>query len=145
MKSNRLIILLILVAWNTINLGSSLKFGNPSIEFVKNHKFPNKNNDLYIYSVQLRSNEKLLKFEVMPSIKGENVDSEVNHFFDENTHHVIFNYFYVLPKNLQSDEIVLTFKLTDSKESNVRREVIKLYGQVNRFANSNVKTEKREI
>ncbi len=144
MKSNWLIILLIIVAGNTINLGTSLKFGNPSIEFAKNSGHPGNNDDVYIYSIKLRSNEELLKFEVKPSIKGVNVDSEMKYFFDDNTHQAMLNYFYVIPKGIDSDEIVLTFKLTDKKESNVRREIIKLDRHIN-LAKANSKGTKIKI
>lgn len=145
MKSNWLILLLIIVAGNTINLGTSLKFGNPSIEFAKSEDYPGKNADVYIYSIKLRSNEKLLKFEVTPSIKGVNVDSEINYIFDENTHQAMLNYFYVLPPGVESDEIILTFKLTDSKESNERKEIIKLDSKINHLAKSNYKFNKSNI
>ena len=42
MKSNWLIILLIIVAGSTINLGSTLRYGNPSIEFIQNNEFGGK-------------------------------------------------------------------------------------------------------
>ncbi len=145
MKSNWLIILLVIVAGSTINLGSTLRYGNPSIEFVQNNEFGGKNGDVFIYSIKLRSNEKLLNFKVAPSIKGLNNDSEFDYLFEENTHQAIVNYFYVLPESVNSDEVVLTFTLTDSKESNVKTKVIKVSGNLNHFAKSKPNNNSREI
>jgi hypothetical protein len=145
MKSNWLIILLVIVAGSTINLGSTLRYGNPSIEFVQNNEFGGKNGDVFIYSIKLRSNEKLLNFKVAPSIKGLNNDSEFDYLFDENTHQAIVNYFYVLPESVNSDEVVLTFTLTDSKESNVKTKVIKVSENLNHFAKSKPNSNSREI
>jgi len=131
MKSNWLIILLIIVAGSTINLGSTLRDGNPSIDFFQKNEFSGKNGDVFVYSIKLRSNENLLNFKVNPSIKGLNTDSEFDYLFDENTHQAVVNYFYVLPEGVDSDQIVLTFTLTDSKESNVKTKVIKISENLN--------------
>jgi len=132
MKTNWLIILLIIVAGSTINLGSTLKFGNPSIEFVNGEEFVGKNGDMFVYSIKLRSNENLRSFKVKPSIKGVNDDSFFNFDFDENTHQAIINYFYVLPDNFDTNnEVILTFTLTDSKESNIKTKVIDFSKVVN--------------
>ncbi len=144
MKSNWLIILLIIVAGSTINLGSTLRYGNPSIEFFQNNEFSGKNGDVFVYSIKLRSNENLLNFKVIPSIKGENIDSEFDYLFDENTHQAVVNYFYVLPVGVNSDQIVLTFTLTDSKESNVKTKVIKVSENLN-FAKAKINGLSREI
>jgi hypothetical protein len=144
MKSNWLIILLIFVAGSTINLGSTLRYGNPSIEFVRNNEFEGKNNDVFIYSIKLRSNEKLLNFKVNPSIKGQNNDSQFEFLFDENTHQAILNYMYVLPEGVDNGEVVITFTLTDTKESNIKTKVIKL-GEDLQFAKSNNKHKLKEI
>lgn len=145
MKSNWLIILLIIVAGSTINLGSTLKYGNPSIEFVQNNEFGGKNGDVFIYSIKLRSNEKLLNFNVSPSVKGLNSDSEFNYLFEEEIHQAIVNYFYVLPEGVNSGDVVLTFTLTDSKESNVKTKVIKVGENFSRFAKSKQNKNSREI
>jgi predicted metallo-beta-lactamase superfamily hydrolase len=145
MKSNWLIILLVIVAGSTINLGSTMRYGNPSIEFVQNNEFGGKNGDVFIYSIKLRSNEKLLNFKVAPSIKGLNNDSEFDYLFEENTHQAVVNYFYVLPESVSSDEVVLTFTLTDSKESNVKTKVIKISEDFNHFAKSKPNKNSREI
>lgn len=145
MKSNWLIILLIIVAGSTINLGSTLRYGNPSIEFIQNNEFGGKNGDVFIYSIKLRSNEKLLNFKVNPSIKGINNDSEFDYLFEENTHQAVVNYFYVLPEGVDSDEVVLTFTLTDSKESNVKTKVIKVSENLEHFAKSKSNNNSREI
>ncbi len=144
MKSNWLIILLIIVAGSTINLGSTLRYGNPSIEFFQNNEFSGKNGDVFVYSIKLRSNENLLNFKVIPSIKGENIDSEFDYLFDENTHQAVVNYFYVLPVGVDSDQIVLTFTLTDSKESNIKTKVIKVSENLN-FAKAKLTGISREI
>jgi len=144
MKSNWLIILLIIVAGSTINLGSTLRYGNPSIEFFQNNEFSGKNGDVFVYSIKLRSNENLLNFKVIPSIKGENIDSEFDYLFDENTHQAVVNYFYVLPVGVDSDQIVLTFTLTDSKESNIKTKVIKVSENLN-FAKAKLTGVSREI
>ena len=52
MKSNWLIIMLVIVAGSTINLGSTLRYGNPSIEFINNNEFGGKNGDVFIYSIK---------------------------------------------------------------------------------------------
>lgn len=145
MKSNWLVILLIVVASSTINLGSTLRYGNPSIEFVQNNEFGGKNGDVFIYSIKLRSNEKLLNFKVEPSISGRNHDSDFDYLFEENTHQAIVNYFYVLPEGVDSDEVVLTFTLTDSKESNVKTKIIKVSDSFEHFAKSKVGNNIREI
>jgi hypothetical protein len=145
MKSNWLIILLVIVAGSTINLGSTLRFGNPSIEFIQNKEFDGKNGDVFIYSIKLMSNEDLLNFKVYPSVKGVNTDSEFDHFFDENTHQAVVNYFYVLPEGIDSEEVVLTFTLTDSKESNVKTKVIKVTDNYSHFAKSKNNLSSREI
>ena len=145
MKSNWLIILLIIVAGSTINLGSTLRYGNPSIEFIQNNEFGGKNGDVFIYSIKLRSNEKLLNLKVNPSIKGINNDSEFDYLFEENTHQAVVNYFYVLPEGVDSDEVVLTFTLTDSKESNVKTKVIKVSENLEHFAKSKSNNNSREI
>ena len=145
MKSNWLIILLIIVAGSTINLGSTLRYGNPSIEFIQNNEFGGKNGDVFIYSIKLMSNENLITFKVDPSIKGLNNDSEFDHFFDENTHQAVVNYFYVLPEGVDADEVVLTFTLTDSKESNVKTKVIRVTENLNPFAKSKINFNSREI
>jgi uncharacterized protein YihD (DUF1040 family) len=145
MKSNWLIILLVIVASSTINLGSTLKYGNPSIEFIQNKEFDGKNRDVFIYSLKLRSNEKLVKFKVDPSIKGLNKDSEFNFLFEDNTHQAVVNYFYVLPEGIDSEEVVLTFTLTDSKESNVKTKVIKVTDDFSHFAKSQPENNSREI
>jgi hypothetical protein len=144
MKSNWLIILLVVVAGSTINLGSSLRYGNPSIEFIKNVEFDGKNKDVFIYSIKLRSNEKLVNFKVSPSVKGQNNDSQFEFLFDENTHQAIINYLYVLPDDVDNSEVVLTFTLTDSKESNIKTKVINLGGDL-QFAKSNNKNNLKEI
>jgi hypothetical protein len=144
MKSNWLIILLIIVAGSTINLGSTLKDGNPSIEFFQNNEFSGKNGDVFIYSIKLRSNENLVNFKVIPSVKGENTDSEFDYLFDENTHQAVVNYFYVLPEGIESDQVVLTFTLTDSRESNVKTKVIKVSENLN-FAKAKLTGVSREI
>jgi len=132
MKSNWLIILLVIVAGSTINLGSTLKFGTPSIEFVGNEEFTGKNGDVFIYSIKLRSNEKLVKFNVVPSIIGENHDCEFNYVFDENTNQAFVNYLYVLPGDVEDiNKVVLTFTLSDSKESNIRTRVININNGLN--------------
>ena len=132
MKTNWLIILLIIVAGSTINLGSTLRFGNPSIEFVNGKEFIGKNSDMFVYSIKLRSNENLLNFKVEPSLKGINVDSNFEFDFDENTHQATVNYFYVLPDNFKdNNKVVLTFTLTDSKESNIKTKVIDFSKVVN--------------
>jgi hypothetical protein len=144
MKSNWLIILLVVVAGSTINLGSTLRYGNPSIEFIKNVEFDGKNKDVFIYSIKLRSNEKLVNFKVSPSVKGQNNDSQFEFLFDENTHQAIINYLYVLPEEVDNSEVVLTFTLTDSKESNIKTKVINLGGEL-QFAKSNNKNNLKEI
>ena len=134
MKTNWLIILLIIVAGSAINLGSTLKFGNPSIEFVSDEEFIGKNGDMFVYSIKLRSNENLKSFKVNPSIKGINKDCKFNFDFDENTHQAIINYFYVLPDNFDmNDEVILTFTLTDSKESNIKTKIID-FSKITNFA-----------
>jgi len=146
MKTNWLIILLIIVAGSTINLGSTLRFGNPSIEFVNRKEFIGKNGDMFVYSIKLRSNENLKNFKVIPSLKGVNDDSYFNFDFDENTHQAIINYFYVLPDNLDtSNEVTLTFTLTDSKESNIKTKVID-FSKVTNFAKKdNLENELTQI
>jgi len=144
MKSNWLIILLIFVSGSTTNLGSTLRYGNPSIEFVQNNEFEGKNNDIFIYSIKLRSNEKLVNFKVNPSIKGQNNDSQFEFLFDENTHQAILNYLYVLPAGVDNGEVVITFTLTDSKESNIKTKVIKL-GDELQLAKSTNKHKLKEI
>jgi len=144
MKSNWLIILLVVVAGSTINLGSTLRYGNPSIEFIKNVEFDGKNKDVFIYSIKLRSNEKLVNFKVSPSVKGQNNDSQFEFLFDENTHQAIINYLYVLPDEVDNSEVVLTFTLTDSKESNIKTKVINLGGDL-QIAKSNNKNNLKEI
>jgi len=132
MKSNWLIILLVIVAVSTINLGSTLKFGTPAIEFVGDEEFIGKNGDVFIYSIKLRSNENLVKFDVAPSIVGGNKDCEFNYVFDKNTNQAYVNYLYVLPEDVEDiSEVVLTFTLTDSKESNIRTKVIKVNNGLN--------------
>jgi len=132
MKSNWLIILLVIVAGSTINLGSTFKFGTPSIEFVGNEEFTGKNGDVFIYSIKLRSNDNLVKFNVVPSIVGENLDCEFNYVFDENTNQAFVNYLYVLPKDVDDiSEVVLTFMLSDSNESNIRTKVINIKEELN--------------
>ena len=138
MKSNWLIILLIIVAVSTINLGSTFKFGTPSIEFVGNEEFTGKNGDVFIYSIKLRSNENLVKFNVIPSIMGENLDCEFNYVFDENTNQAYVNYLYVLPKDVENiNEVVLTFMLSDSNESNIRTKIINIKDEINFAKNDN--------
>jgi len=144
MKSNWLIIMLVIVAGSTINLGSTLRYGNPSIEFINNNEFGGKNGDVFIYSIKLRSNEDLLNFKVNPSIKGLNSDSDFDFLFDEKTHQAVVNYFYVLPEGINSDEVVLTFTLTDSKESNVKKKIIKVSDKLN-FAKSKENNNSKEI
>jgi hypothetical protein len=144
MKSNWLIILLIFVAGSTVNLGSSLRYGNPSIEFMRNNEFEGKNNDVFTYSIKLRSNEKLVNFKVSPSIKGQNKDSEFEFLFDENTHQASVNYMYVLPEEVNSGEVVITFTLTDSKESNIKTKIINLKDDL-QFARSTNKHKLKEI
>ncbi|MBN1251812.1 MAG: hypothetical protein JXR51_13440 [Bacteroidales bacterium] len=137
MKTNWLIILLIIVAGSTINLGSTLKIGNPSIEFVNDKGFIGKNGDLFVYSIKLRSNENLVNFKVKPSVKGINEDCDLDFYFDENTHQAVVNYFYVLPENVKdASKVVLTFTLTDSKESNIKTKVIDFSKGIN-FAKNN--------
>ncbi len=136
MKFNRLIILLILGALHIIYVVSFMKVGKPSIEFTRNKTLHNDNGNVYVFSIKMRSNEKLRKFEITPSIAGENKDSEIRHYFDSGTHKATLNYFYVLPKNVASKEIILTFKLTDSKKSNVRTKIIKLCKQSQNLVNS---------
>jgi hypothetical protein len=144
MKSNWLIILLVIVAGSTINLGSTLRYGNPSIEFFQNNEFGGKNGDVFIYSIKLRSNENLMNFKVIPSIKGENSDSEFDYFFDENTHQAVVNYIYVLPQGVNPEQVVLTFTLTDSKESNVKTKVINVSENMN-FARARLSGAGSEI
>jgi hypothetical protein len=144
MKSNWLIIMLIIVAGSSINLGSSMRYGNPSIEFFKNNEFSGKNGDVFIYSIKLRSNENLLNFKVTPSIKGQNSDSDFDYLFNENTHQAVVNYFYVLPEGVDLNEVILTFTLTDSKESNIRTKVIKVSDNIN-LARSRILQANREI
>jgi hypothetical protein len=144
MKSNWLIILLVLVAGSTINLGSTLRYGNPSIEFIQNNEFEGKNKDVFIYSIKLRSNEKLVNFKVNPSLKGQNNDSEFEYLFDENTHQAVVNYLYVLPEGVDNGEVVLTFTLTDSKESNIKTKIINLGGDL-QFAKSSNNLNLKEI
>jgi len=125
MKTNWLIILLIIVSASTINLGSTLKSGTPSIEIVGQEEFTGKNGDVFIYSIKLRSNENLVNFNVVPSVAGENNDCKINYFFDENTNQAYVNYLYVLPKNIDNiNQVTLTFTLSDEKESNVCKQVI---------------------
>ena len=132
MKSNWLIILLVIVAGSTINLGSTLKFGTPSIEFVGNEEFSGKNGDVFIYSIKLRSNDNLVNFNVIPSVIGENQDCKFNYVFDENTNEAFVNYLYVLPEDANDiKEVVLTFMLSDSKESNIRTKVINIKDELN--------------
>ncbi len=132
MKSNWLIILLVIVAGSTINLGSTLKFGTPSIEFVGNEEFSGKNGDVFIYSIKLRSNDNLVNFNVIPSVIGENQDCKFNYVFDENTNEAFVNYLYVLPEDANDiKEVVLTFMLSDSKESNIRTKVISIKEELN--------------
>ncbi len=140
MKSNWLIILLIIVAGSTINLGSTLKSGNPSIEFLNNKEFDGKNGDVFIYSIKLQSNEKLVNFKVIPSLVGLNKDSEFNFLFEDNTHQAVVNYMYVLPEGVDEGEVTLTFTLTDSKESNVKTKVINLKDI--QFAKAKIKNSK---
>ncbi|MFN8256434.1 MAG: hypothetical protein U0W24_12130 [Bacteroidales bacterium] len=144
MKSNWLIILLVIVAGSTINLGSTLKSGNPSIDFFEKDEFGGKNGDVFIYSIKLRSNENLLNFKVIPSIKGVNTDSEFDYFFDENTHQAVVNYIYVLPQGVSQDQVILTFTLTDSKESNIKTKVINVSESLN-FAKAKIGETGREI
>ena len=146
MKTNWLIILLIIVAGSTINLGSTLRFGNPSIEFVNGKEFIGKNSDVFVYSIKLRSNENLISFKVMPSIKGINEDCYFNFNFDENTHQAIINYFYVLPDNYdENKEVTLTFTLTDSKESNIKTKVIDFSKAVNFAKKENLEKDLNQI
>ena len=87
---------------------------------------------MFVYSIKLRSNENLLNFKVEPSLKGINVDSNFEFDFDENTHQATVNYFYVLPDNFKdNNKVVLTFTLTDSKESNIKTKVIDFSKVVN--------------
>jgi len=144
MKSNWLIIMLIIVAGSSINLGSSMRYGNPSIEFLQNNEFSGKNSDVFVYSIKLRSNENLLNFKVAPSIKGQNVDSDFEYLFDENTHQAVVNYFYVLPVGVDLNEVVLTFSLTDSKECNIKTKIIKISDNLN-LAKSRITQANREI
>ena len=138
MKSNWLIILLIIVAGSTINLGSTLRFGTPSIEFVGNEEFSGKNGDVFIYSIKLRSNDHLVKFDVVPSIMGGNQDCEFNYTFDKNTNQAYVNYLYVLPEDVDDiSEVVLTFTLSDSKEANIRTKVINIKNEWN-FADEKI-------
>jgi len=144
MKTNWLIILLIFVAGSTINLGSTLRYGNPSIEFINKNEFEGKNKDVFIYSIKLRSSEKLVNFKVNPSVKGLNNDSEFEFLFDEDTHQAVVNYLYVLPEEINIDEVVITFTLTDSKETNIKKKVIRP-GEDLQFARSNNKFKLKEI
>jgi hypothetical protein len=144
MKSNWLIILLVVVAGSTINLGSTLRYGNPSIEFIQNKEFDGKNSDVFIYSIKLRSNEKLLNFKVIPSVRGLNSDSEFNFLFEENTHQAVVNYLYVLPEGVDEGEVVLTFTLTDSKETNMKTKIINLSDKL-QFARTKNKSNIKEI
>ncbi len=144
MKSNWLIIMLIIVAGSSINLGSSMRYGNPSIEFLQNNEFSGKNGDVFVYSIKLRSNENLLNFKVAPSIKGQNVDSDFEYLFNENTHQAVVNYFYVLPVGVDLNEVVLTFSLTDSKECNIKTKIIKISDNLN-LAKSRITQANREI
>jgi len=138
MKSNWLIILLIIVAGSTINLGSTLRFGTPSIEFVGNEEFSGKNGDVFIYSIKLRSNDNLVKFDVVPSIMGGNQDCKFNYTFDKSTNQAYVNYLYVLPEDVDDiSEVVLTFTLSDSKEANIRTKVINIKNEWN-FADEKI-------
>ena len=146
MKTNWLIILLIIVAGSTINLGSTLRFGNPSIEFVNGKEFIGKNGDVFVYSIKLRSNENLINFKVKPSIKGINADCDFEFDFDENTHQATVNYFYVLPDDFEdNNKVVLTFTLTDSKESNIKIKVIDFSKSVNFAKKENLENDLTQI
>ena len=146
MKTNWLIILLIIVASSTINLGSTLRYGNPSIEFVNDKEFIGKNGDVFVYSIKLRSNENLINFKVKPSIKGINEDCDFEFHFDENTHQAVVNYFYVLPEDFKADnKVVLTFTLTDSKESNIKTKVIDFSKDINFAKNFDFENNLTEI
>ena len=91
MKSSWLIILLIIVVGSTINLGSTIKFGTPSIELVGNEEFAGKNGDVFIYSIKLRSNENLINFKVVPNIMGKNQDC-LYHQFGTGDHEIRQNH-----------------------------------------------------
>ncbi|RLD66447.1 MAG: hypothetical protein DRI95_06730 [Bacteroidetes bacterium] len=146
MKSSWLIILLIIVVGSTINLGSTIKFGTPSIELVGNEEFAGKNGDVFIYSIKLRSNENLINFKVVPNIIGKNQDCEFNYVFDENTNQAFVNYIYVLPEELEDiSEVILTFTLSDSKESNIRTKVININNELNFADGKNETLNKSEI
>ncbi|MEN8121441.1 MAG: hypothetical protein ABFS35_13905 [Bacteroidota bacterium] len=146
MKSSWLIILLIIVVGSTINLGSTLKFGTPSIELVGNEEFAGKNGDVFIYSIKLRSNENLINFKVVPSIIGKNKDCEFNYVFDENTNQAFVNYIYVLPEDVEDiSKVILTFALSDSKESNIRKKVININNELNFTDGRNETLKKSEI
>lgn len=146
MKSSWLIILLIIVVGSTINLGSTLRFGTPSIELVGNEEFVGKNGDVFIYSIKLRSNENLINFKVVPSITGKNQDSEFNYVFDENTNQAFVNYIYVLPEDVEDiSNVILTFTLSDSKESNIRTKVININNELNFADGRNETLIKSEI
>jgi hypothetical protein len=141
MKSNWLIILLICVAGSTINLGSTLRYGNPSIEFIQNNEFDGKNGDVFMYSIKLQSNEKLVNFRVVPSLEGLNKDSDFDFSFDDNTHQAVVNYLYVLPEGIDESEVKLTFTLTDSKESNIKTKIINLKDNI-QFARAKIRNSK---
>jgi len=119
MKTNWLVILFVFISTSAFNLGSSFHFNSSSLELDLKRVEKSKNATILVYSVTLNSAEKIKRLIITPNISGENVDSNVNFAFDENTHQATLYYFYVVPKHLNTfDNLEISFELeTETKKT----------------------------
>jgi len=76
--------------------------------------------------------------------RNKDLNSEFKFIFDEDTHIAVVNYLYVVPEGVNAGEVVLTFTLTDSKDSNIKTRVITL-GENFEIAKAKRKSNIKEI
>lgn len=127
MKYNSLILLLIFVGLTAFNISDTFEMSNPSVKIISEESDITKAGDVIIFSVKLCSADNLKSFSIIPSIKGENDDSELKYIFNGNTKHATVNYYYVVPQNYKEyNNLKFEFSLQDSKKKVVENKIIKI-------------------
>ena len=113
MNIRALLVFFVFIGLTAFNLSETYIDNSPSIKIVSGENYDENN---FVFSIKLCSDENLINFSVTPEIIGENDDAAFNYDFADNTKSAVINYFYVVPLKFKAlDKIKIDFILTDNK------------------------------
>jgi hypothetical protein len=128
MKINTFMMIIITCASLALIYSCASETEKPDIKIQSNSVLPGSKGDVISYIIKFTSKDCLKKLNISPSVLGSNEDSQLEYIFDENSHIVTINYFYVIPDNLINvSTITLTLTVTDAIQTNVYTETFTVF------------------